>query len=161
METEVSWEQLALARPDLAGPGRDLLYQFGIGLGYLSTIRPDGGPRLHPISPLLAEGRLLAHVIPSPKRDDLHRDPRYALHSFPSDQNEDAFYVTGRAEYVTDPAVAAMATRQFLTERELDSEPPGFADGEFFEFLLGHCLLTQTTGHGDWNPRHQRWTAEG
>ena len=73
MSTEVIWEQFAAARPDLAGAGRDLLYQFGVGLAFLSTVRPDGGPRLHPICPVLVDGRLLAHIIPSPKRDDLHQ----------------------------------------------------------------------------------------
>jgi hypothetical protein len=38
-------------------------------------------------------------------------------------------------------------------------EPPGFGDGEFFEFRLGRCLLIRTDRHGDWNPRHTVWTA--
>jgi len=159
MQTELSWEQFAAARPDMAEAGRDLLYQFGVGLAFLSTIRPDGGPRLHPICPVLVSGRLVAHLIPSLKRDDLHRDPRYALHSFPTDSNEDAFYVTGRAERVADADLAAAAAAQFLSERDLDAEPPGFADGEFFEFCLGRCLVTRTTGHGDWHPRHGVWSA--
>lgn len=159
MQTELSWEQFAAARPDLAEAGQDLLYQFGLGLAFLSTIRRDGGPRLHPICPLLVRGRLVAHLIPSAKRDDLHRDPRYALHSFPTDENEDAFYLTGRAEQVVDEELAGAATAQFLLERELYGEPPGFADGEFFEFRLGRCLFTRTKGHGDWSPQHETWAA--
>ena len=159
MQTELSWEQFAAARPDLASAGRDLLYQFGVGLAFLSTVRPDGGPRLHPICPVLVDGRLLAHIIPSPKRDDLHRDPRYALHSFPAPANEDAFYLTGRAEPVTDGELAGRAAAQFLAEREIAVEPAGFADGRFFEFLLGRCLLTRTTSHGDWHPQHSTWAA--
>jgi len=159
MQTEVSWEQFSAARPEMAEAGRELLYQFGIGLAFLSSIRPDGGPRLHPICPVLASGRLLAHIIPSLKRDDLHRDPRYALHSFASPDNEDAFYVTGRARPVTDQELAASAAAQFLAERDIETEPVGFADGEFFEFLLGSCLVTRTTGHGDWQPRHVTWAA--
>jgi Pyridoxamine 5'-phosphate oxidase len=157
MQTEVSWKQFAADRPTLAEAGRELLYQFGIGLAFLSTVRPDGGPRLHPISPVLVSGRLLVHVIPSPKRDDLHRDPRYALHSFASPTNEDAFYVTGRAQPVTDPDLAASALAQFLGERAIEAEPEAFADGEFFELLLGRCLVTRTTGHGDWRPQHSTW----
>jgi hypothetical protein len=159
MQTELSWAQFAVARPDLAEAGQDLLYQFGVGLAFLSTVRRDGGPRLHPICPLLVQGRLLGHLIPSAKRDDLHRDPRYALHSFPTDENEDAFYVTGRAEPIADEALVKAATAQFLTERELYAEPPGFSDGEFFEFRLGRCLCTTTKGHGDWNPQHETWAA--
>jgi len=159
MQTEVSWEQFAVARPDLANAGRDLLYQFGSGLAFLSTVRSDGGPRLHPICPVLVSGRLLAHIIPSLKRDDLHRDPRYALHSFPTPDSENAFYLTGRAQPVSDPGLAGDAAAQFLAERSIQTEPDGFADGEFFEFLLGRCLLTTTTGPGDWHPQHATWAA--
>jgi hypothetical protein len=159
MQTELGWDQFAVARPDLAEAGQDLLYQFGVGLAFLSTVRPDGGPRMHPICPLLVQGRLLAHLIPSAKRDDLHRDPRYALHSFPTDENEDAFYLTGQAAQITDETLVRAAAAQFLLERELYAEPPGFAAGEFFEFRLGRCLLTRTKGHGDWNPQHETWAA--
>jgi hypothetical protein len=38
--------------------GRDLLYQFGVGLGFLSTVRRDGGPRVHPICPILHDDQL-------------------------------------------------------------------------------------------------------
>ncbi len=34
----------------------------------------------------------------------------------------------------------------------MDSEPPGFGDGEFFEFRLSRCLLTRTDSNGDGNP---------
>src|SRR5579875_373765 len=118
MTTELSWAQFQIESPELAEAGRGLFYQFGVGLGFLATVRQDGGPRLHPICPLLLEGRLLAHIILSAKRDDLHRDGRYALHSFPADSNEDAFYLTGHAA-IADPALAAAATARFLAERGL------------------------------------------
>ncbi len=136
-----------------------MLYQFGVGLAFLSTVRSDGGPRLHPICPLVMGERLVAHIIPSPKRDDLDRDGRFALHSFPPAAGEDAFYLTGRAERMAQADLRRAATAQFLAERHLHSEPDGFSDGEFFEFLIGRCLLTQTTGHGDWHPRHRTWAA--
>jgi hypothetical protein len=158
--TVVSWGEFAAARPDLAGPGRDLLYQFGVGLAFLSTVRPDGGPRLHPISPLVMGDRLVAHVIPSPKRGDLDRDGRFALHSFPAAASEDAFYLTGRAERIADAGLLRAALAQFMAERQMETAPEGLDDGEFFEFLIGRCLLTQTTGHGDWHPRHNAWVAE-
>jgi hypothetical protein len=158
MESGARWSELEAARPDLAEAGRGLLYQFGVGLAFLSTVRPDGGPRLHPFCPLVVDGALVAHVIPSPKRDDLRRDGRYALHSFPSPDNEDAFYLTGRAS-VANESLAAAAAAQFLAERGMEAEPPGFSDGEIFEFLIERCLLTRTEGHGDWNPRHSVWLA--
>jgi hypothetical protein len=159
MQTEVSWEQFAAARPDLADGGRDLLYQFGVGLAFLSTVRADGGPRLHPVCPVLISGRLVAHIIPSSKRDDLYRDPRYALHSFPVPANEDAFYLTGRAYPVDDADLVQRASAQFMAERKYPAEPEEFAAGVFFEFLLARCLLTRTTGPDDWNPQHRTWAA--
>lgn len=75
-----TWAELAAARPDIAAVGRRLLYSFDIGLGFLATVRADGGPRVHPICPLLTESGLYGMIIPGPKLDDLRRDPRYALH---------------------------------------------------------------------------------
>jgi hypothetical protein len=59
---------------------------------------------MHPVCPLIAETGLYVFLEPSPKRSDLHRDRRYALHSFPSPHNEDAFYVSGEAVLEHDPA---------------------------------------------------------
>ena len=147
----VSWDEFQRLRPDLAEAGRRLLYQFGVGLGFLATIRVDGGPRLHPMCPP-------GYLHPSPKRQDLHRDSRYALHCFPPD-DKDAFVVSGRAMLITDPSRLQQATAQFLAERRLEAPPPGFETDELFEFRLERCLWTQTSGHGDWNPRHTIWRA--
>jgi hypothetical protein len=159
MTALLRWSGFEAARPDLAEAGRELLYQFGVGLAFLSTVRADGGPRLHPFCPVLVDGALVAHIVPSAKRDDLHRDGRYALHSFPCPDNEDAFYLTGQAALVTDEALAAAGAARFLAERDMGSAPAEFGDGEFFEFRIGRCLLTRTDGHNDWNPRHTVWRA--
>lgn len=94
-----------------------MLYQFGVGLGFLGTVRRDGGPRVHPMCPMLTDDELYALLVPSPKRNDLVRDGRYALHSFPREDDEDAFYATGRAEEVHDPDVVAAVLAQFSAER--------------------------------------------
>jgi hypothetical protein len=155
----LSWAEFAHARPDLAEAGRRLLYQFGVGLGFLATVRPDGGPRLHPMCPLVTEEALVGFLQPSPKRQDLHRDGRYTLHCFPPDDNEDAFVVSGRALLVKHPGRRQQATAQFLAERQLTTTPPGFEGQDLFEFYLERCLWTATSGHGDWNPRHTIWRA--
>ena len=93
------------AAPELAAAGQRLLYQFGPGLGFLATVRPDGGPRLHPICPVVADGELWAFILrQSPKCRDLERDGRYALHSFPPVEKDDEFAVTGRVRRVDDAA---------------------------------------------------------
>jgi hypothetical protein len=156
-EPGLDWRGFSAARPDLAEAGRELLYQYGVGLAFLGTVRADGGPRLHPICPVLDDG-LYAFIVPSPKRDDLHRDGRYAMHSFPADENEDAFVLTGTARTVEHPVVRARLEARFSAERpQLDVE---FAEQEPFEFLIERCLLTRTTGHGDPSPEHLVWLAD-
>jgi hypothetical protein len=60
------WADLESSAPELAAAGRALLFHPGVGFGYLATIRADGGPRVHPIMPLIADGRLQAFLVPSP-----------------------------------------------------------------------------------------------
>jgi hypothetical protein len=103
----VTWQQFAVAEPDLADAGRALLFQFGVGLAFLATVRADGAPRLHPVCPVLSNDRLFVLITPaSPKRRDLLRDGRFALQSFPQPKpGSDEFYVAGKAEPVDDQAV--------------------------------------------------------
>lgn len=158
--TELDWGAFREVRPDLATGGRDLLYRVGVGLAFLSTVRRDGGPRLHPICPVLTDAGMYAFIIPSPKCDDLRRDPRYALHSFPTDDNEDAFYVTGEAQEVNDLALRNALTKQFLDERPSIDLPIGELERQIlFEFGIDRCLLTRTDGFGDPKPRHSVWHA--
>ena len=42
----------------LASAIRSLLQQYGPGMGYLATIRADGGPRVHPVSPVITDDGL-------------------------------------------------------------------------------------------------------
>ena len=151
------WDAFASSEPELAAACRGLMYQFGVGLAFLATVRPDGGPRVHPICPLIAESGLFAFLVPSPKRGDLHRDGRFAMHSFPADENEDAFYLTGRARSVKDHERRRALQIQFLAERDLKEPPEGFAEQELFVFELERCLYTVTSGHGDPEPRHRTW----
>lgn len=98
-----SWSEFAVAEPMLAAGIRALLQQYGPGMGYLATVRPDGGPRVHPVSPVFAGSGLYCFIVDSPKRRDLERDGRYALHSYPPEDNDDEATLTGRATTVTDP----------------------------------------------------------
>ncbi|HEY7666712.1 MAG TPA: pyridoxamine 5'-phosphate oxidase family protein [Actinomycetota bacterium] len=81
-------------------------------VSFLATIRPDGGPRVHPVTPWVADGRLYVRTYrTSPKASDLERDPRYALHSMMD--NDDGiggeFSLRGRAERVDDAEEVATA----------------------------------------------------
>jgi hypothetical protein len=99
-----SWSEFAAAAPPLAEAIRGLILQYGPGLGYLATVRADGGPRVHPVSPVITDEGLFCFVVDSPKRRDLERDGRYALHSFPPEESDDEAYLAGRAWPVTNRA---------------------------------------------------------
>jgi hypothetical protein len=153
----LGWREFEEEQPELASAGRSLLYQFGVGLAFLATVRSDGGPRVNPMCPLIAESGLFALLIPGPKRADLLRDGRYAMHSFPADENEDAFSLTGRARRDDDRERRRTLEAQFLVERELKEPPDGFQEQELFIFEIERCLHTVTTGHGDPHPQHRIW----
>src|SRR3954451_18064634 len=92
-----TWREFQKQRPDLASAGRDLLYQVGIGLAFLATVRVDGGPRLNPMCPVLADDRLFAFIVPGPKCRALERDVPYAMLSFPCGDNAGASIAAGSA----------------------------------------------------------------
>src|SRR6185503_8293211 len=107
-----SWSDFVAAEPDLAAAIRALLQQYGPGMGYLATVRADGAPRVHPISPVITDEGLYCFIMDSPKRRDLERDGRYALHSYPAEANDDEAYLSGRVTPVDDrDLVNALAAR--------------------------------------------------
>lgn len=144
----------------MAADGTSLLYDVGVGLAYLATTRADGGPRVHPMCPLLTADGLYAFIVPSPKQRDLHRDGRFAMHSIPLETNEDAFYAIGRARLVDAPAIREQLANQFAEERSALQVPAPGPEQHLFEFLLATAMLTRTTGHGDPAPLHTVWHAE-
>src|SRR4030095_11833866 len=101
-------ELYLIEQPDAPGPA---------GLGYLATVRPDGGPRAAPVSPAGPAARLYVYCsLSSPNLGDLRGDGRYALHSWPKPFTDDGFddeefYVTGRAVPVDDAALHARISK--------------------------------------------------
>ena len=156
----IRWTQLAEQRPDLESVARAMFYEHGLGLGFLATVGPDGGPRVHPICPILA-GNLYAFIVPGPKLVDLRRDGRYALLSetFAPPRHDDGAYITGRIEELQDPELREQLTRQLLAERALSEPWPGFDDEPLLELLVDRVLITLTcarvglpAGHTVWRP---------
>lgn len=154
-----TWGEMRRAVPEIEATGRALLYQHGVGLGYLATVGIDGSPRVHPMCPLLHEDGIFAFIIPSPKQRDLHRDGRYAMHSYPREGDEDAFFLAGRAESVRDPSAREALSDLFVGERAQFGVPAPAADHDLFEFDIRRCLATKTAGHGDTDPQKLIWHA--
>jgi hypothetical protein len=148
-----SWAEYAAAVPDMAAAGLRLIYQYGgPGLGYLATVRPDGGPRVHPVCPHVAEGQLWVFVgAPSPKRRDLLRDGRFALHTFPCPDVDDEFYLSGRAEPCDDAELVARVRAGLPFNSEGDDQP--------FTFAIERALLSRYGPRPSWPPVYTRWVA--
>jgi hypothetical protein len=161
VHTVATWSDFSAASPRLAGRAHELLYQFGVGLAFLGTVDASGAPRVHPLCPIICDGELFLLVVPGPKRIDLERDGRFALHSFPCEDNEDAAYLTGRAVAIeNEPARRAIVEKQFLDERAaIPIAPESLVEQALFRLDVERCLVTTTTGHGDPAPQHEVWRA--
>ncbi len=72
-----TWSEFQEAAPEIAQRGEKQLFQFGPGLAFLSTVRKDGGPRLHPVCVNLVDSQLALLIVPSPNQRDLLRDDRF------------------------------------------------------------------------------------
>jgi hypothetical protein len=139
-----SWSEFAADEPRLARAIHALMHQYGPGLGYLATVRADGGPRVHPVSPVITADGLFCFIVDSPKRRDLERDGRYALHSFPPENSDDEAYIAGRAEPVTDPRrIEAIASN-------LRAEPR--VDWKLFELTVEVAMIARRGGTGAATP---------
>ena len=146
------WHELAVEAPALADAGRALLYQVRVGLGYLATVRRDGAPRLHPVCPILAADGLYVFIgNHSPKRRDLLRDGRYALHTFPNPQVDDELTVSGRATRIDDPAVRQIVYDTYVATGAFTS------DDTLFELLLDRALHAKYGPRPSWPPVYTRW----
>ena len=155
--TLATWAEFEAASPALAARGRALLYQFGVPLGYLATVRRDGGPRIHPFCPILYGSGVYGLIGDSPKQRDLARDGRYAVHSFPAPDRDDEFYFTGRAARRSDPALVA-GVRAALVATGATSDGAEL----LFELALERALLSSYKKRGEpdnWPPRYERWSA--
>lgn len=105
-----SWTEFARQAPELAAFGKA---RFQSGVAYLGTLRADGSPRVHPVTPIIGEQLFLFMEPTSPKGKDLQRDARYTLHCSVEDSSGGGgeFYVTGRATLTSDPAIREQAVR--------------------------------------------------
>lgn len=162
----VTWKQFAELSPDLAAAGGAMIKPGDVGLGFLATVRPDGGPRVNPICPVVTDDGLYGFLVRGPKLADLRRDPRYALHSetVPPPNHDDAFSLKGDVRFVDDTSEEGVAlrttlVRQMLDERSLTEMWEGFDDNVLVELLIDRCLLTLTAERPDLPKGHTVWMA--
>lgn len=141
------WKEFAEQAPDLAEFGQT---RFASSVAYLGTIRPDGGPRVHPVTPIIGEQLFLFMEPTSPKGKDLQRDPRYTLHCTVEDMNGGGgeFYVRGQATLTNDP---------FLREQAAQAAAYDPADRYvLFTLTIEFAFMNR---YIEGNPNPQRWQA--
>jgi hypothetical protein len=158
----LTWSEFEKAEPELAAAGRKQLYQWEIGLAFLATVRPDGGPRVHPVCPVINADGLHILVVDGPKLGDLKRDTRYALHSetCAPPRHDDGFYMTGTAREVMDGDVRQRFAEQLLAERKHAIPWPTFDTDTLFELSLERCLLMLTEPDDPFPKGPTVWRAE-
>ena len=145
-----TWAEFAAAAPETAERGARRL---SIGYAFIATTGRDGSPRVHPMTPLIGGGRLLAFVaVHTVKYRNLLRDPRYALHAVLGESDEE-FLVTGCAVVSDDwagrMAAAVEARRIGMTSR----------DDVLFEFMIerAHWAVWEGLGTPDISRRAKSW----
>ena len=148
-----SWGRMEAEAPGLAAIGRERFRSHL--MAWLATVRRDGSPRLHPVTPsITSDGRLVVFMEPtSPKGRDLRRDGRYAMHCHVPDIIGTAhgeFSITGRAVVERDPAARDIAIESYIAS----GFPVPLERYILFELLLTRAL--GTTGEYD-PPIWLRW----
>ena len=148
----VSWGELEAAAPEITAEGHRLFYARGDGEAILATIRGDGLPRIHPVNVGLVDGRLYTFVIgSSPKRLDLERDGRYAVHSHQDPAAPSEVALRGHARMVEPGPERDRAA----------SDWPFIVDDSYvlFELKIASALLGARPTADDWPPRYSAWPA--
>jgi hypothetical protein len=144
-----TWNQFSASAPELAEFGEQ---RINGRICYLATIRQDGSPRVHPVSPFIGGGHLLLHMEPaSPKKSDLLRDPRFALHCSVADNSGGSgeFLVRGRGQLISDPALLGLAFKRAI---EIGLEPKE----RYIVFAL-NIEEAMSTAYDDDGPLRQKW----
>ena len=140
------WEEFEQSAPELAAFGRERLHRR---VCYLATVRKDGAPRVHPVTPLIAGGHLLVFMYPtSPKAHDLRRDGRFALHTSVLDNSGTGgeFAITGHTRLVESAGL-----RKAAEEIARHSAPDRYI---LFEFEIAGA--SSTVYHDD-TPVRENW----
>jgi len=142
------WHVLEQEAPELARFG---LAHLNGKVAYLATSRPNGAPRVHPVTPIIGAGHMFVFMEPtSPKGKDLARDPRFALHCSVADNNggEGEFIATGTATPTHDSET-----------RKLAAELAPYQPADRYILFELHITTAQSTEYLDGSPKRTSWSA--
>jgi hypothetical protein len=149
-----SWKDFSEQEAEIAELAARILSKYGIA--YLATLRGNGWPRLHPISPAIVDGKFIIGIIlGTPKLRDLDRDGRCVVHALPG-PNDAEICISGVAGKLISDEV----------ERLAKSAPPNVRIGgstAVFEIDVQQVNYTTYQPGPDSLPvpTKKRWTALG
>ena len=145
-----TWQEFAAAAPQLAERGEKRLR---VGVAFIATTAKDGSPRVHPFTPLIGGGRLVALIAKhTVKYGNLLRDPRFAIHAWLGDSDEE-FAIIGRAvvsdDWATRMQAAIEAKKINMTSK----------NDVAFEFMIdsAHWAIWEGLGTPNIRRRAERW----
>ncbi len=142
------WSRLESDQPSLADFGRE---RIDGRVAYLATIRADGRPRAHPVTPIIGHGRCYLFVEPSsPKSRDLSANGQFCLHCGMSDSSgaSGEFQISGQAVQL-----------ESGEERELAEAVATYKPSSrslLFELRITEALSTRYRGG---QPSRMKWTS--
>ena len=157
-----TWTQFEREAPEVAGvatrlwPGPLALHRNGsvpegaswFAISYLGTVRRDGGPRVHPFCPILADGRLYAAVPrSSPKGWDLRRDPRCVIHALPGADDDELCIRALAREVSSDESLRALIGA-VVAQTGVGGMIESVAHDPLFEFDLRQVDVARWVGIG-------------
>ena len=143
-----SWQKLEQEALQLAAFGKARLDGK---VAYLATVQDSGWPRVHPVTPIIGDGKCFIFAEPeSSKVRDLRGNGRYALHCGMTDSSGSSgeFKMVGMAVEVSDTATreAAEAVCSFRPS----------ASYLLFELTIAEVASTAYRGG---RPDRRRWVA--
>jgi len=141
----VSWNEVEKAEPEFAAKVRTLFDARKHKT--IATLRADGSPRISGIEAEFADGELTFGSMPRARKGaDLHRDPRFALHSATTDPPDDPAGWPGEAK---------VAGRAYVVKALDGSDGP---EGELFRVDVDEVVVTALNAEGtmlvveSWHP---------
>jgi len=146
--SEASWNILANNEPGLAEFGQK---RIDGQVAYLATVKKNGQPRAHPVTPIVGEGHCFVFVESgSAKSGDLLDNGYYCLHCAMNDSSGSSgeFQISGRAKRIEDPSVRVLA-------ESVASYRPS-ARAVLFELQVSEAISTEYRGG---KPIRRKWLA--
>jgi|TARA_B110000037_G_scaffold190569_1_gene223570 hypothetical protein len=118
-------------------------------VAYLATLRKDGRPRAHPVTPVIGSGHVFIFLEPSsPRTRDLEENPDFCLHCAMSDSSGSSgeFQTTGIAVRVQDKEIRDLA-------ESISNFRPSVRS-LLFELYVTDAL---STAYRSGQPKRRRW----